>query len=426
MPENNKDESPTEKSKKPSKIDKEEAITPKGKEITEAYEEIKELHQEESSAVKEAEQSDEPKANCIKEDHGKKLIQADTKPSSETALDSKLIECADSSMQIEMREPIVKIKEIDNKEAGDQLPDKENNTQDVNCRDQILEQQSTEKQVEPNDTPAIIETVEAKKNLSDEQEKPVETHTEPTQSPTAETYSRRNKRIESIQEDSKQYYYQQRSFEHRRYQNFSYNRHSKKPLVRYVYKQPRRIYQRKAKPPAPENSASFTEQSESVIKEEQEQAVPECNDALIANEVLKKEETNPTIEESKESTLVKEESVEKEDAKQKESPIEEEKMGGDESREVRRKETGLGGVVLETNEDEADESISGTSPRDSCEQIKGDEKEMNEITLLEAFNYANSLLGYRTLYSESKQVASKLSPLSELRDNSIEYKPNYN
>ena len=74
------------------------------------------------------------------------------------------------------------------------------------------------------------------------------------------------------------------------------------------------------------------------------------------------------------------------------------------------KSKGLGGILLEEYEDE-----EGLSDPETTKQSN----EEGEFSLLKAFNFANSLLGYKTLFSEQKQVMSNLSSLSELRGDSI-------
>jgi len=105
----------------------------------------------------------------------------------------------------------------------------------------------------------------------------------------------------------------------------------------------------------------------------------------------------------------------------------EKKTSSNQGKRTPAKSKGLGGILLEPNEEYSEEEddlmMSVESQfRTLNDKSKEETRGFSEITLLEAFNFANSLLGYKTFSIEQKK-AIVFSPLSELRGDSIEYNP---
>jgi len=337
------------------------------------------------------------------------------KPISKDVIDSK------KSIELDkINEDLSKVFTNNVEEAKDDKLEQE----DVQQTEQSLDLQSTEKQTDSNDTPtrnneecASNEVTEQKEDFSNAQEENLgEDSTSKEQYNSrlmSESYSRRNKQqFEPTQEGSGTHY-RQRKFEYRRYQNYNYGRYYKKSTVRYAHKQPHVIYKRKVKPSIVDDneagSFAYMEKNETEVKNKREK-VSEEEDTVTVEETIR-EKTDSNVEKK-----IMEESKVKD----------EKKTSSNQGKRTSAKSKGLGGILLEPNEEYSEEDDLMMSVESQFRTLNDNSKEetrgLSEITLLEAFNFANSLLGYKTFSIEQKK-ATVFSPLSELRGDSIEYNP---
>lgn len=301
---------------------------------------------------------------------------------------------------------------------SDAVPTKEANSEDVDSdiKDEARAHAHKERQEEfsgaqnnesRNSVSTNNEAEEGKvedSNTSNEEER----HVAQVQSGKGhEWYVRKNwNRPENAQEEVRPYYYQQR-----KYLNSAYGRYYKKPMVRYVYKQPQTRYQKKVKPlPANDNEKQpFTGDMSTMQGREIKTAIKEVNDRAEDISTFYEEKRKRPVNSPAEKPLVNEEKGNSA-AKKSSSVLKRERVRG------------LGGILLEPHEES--KADKGPSSSFHADDSNGEEKESSEISLLEAFNFANSLLGYKTLISEQKPM-SNFSPLSELRGDSVEYKPGF-
>lgn len=267
-------------------------------------------------------------------------------------------------------------------------------------------------------------------------------------------------KTEAVQEEPKFPHHQQyRGFDYRdqysHYQSSVTGSHFKRGPPKHGYRHQQTIYKKKtAKPSAgdkeyAERKAFVNKSFSESLKESDDEKVLKAGDFLSEKKATPLIQANPVpTEVSEEAPLVKKSCKHRTYSITSEEGI---------------KRRGLGGILLgaESPQEDGDEREAGKEPVSPVDETAGEWSEQDfyscfnplskfdlklpnpftvkeeteeeekhhsneEISLFEAYNSASSLLGGRTLVSESesKREAEKfVSPLSELRGDSVEYIP---